>query len=487
MSQNDDIQADDSSPRFSPRFPEDQQTFATFEEAFSTLQQAQATLGFAISIAAKHKSRKSGAWQRTYYQCDRSGSYRLWAGKSGIYTTSSKKVKCPFKACVSLNQATQSYVLRYLHDTHNHDPIQEPLGSSRLRLLSQREFGFERLQTIVENRCRTGQLTAKEIARQIRCEYPEVQITDSDVYFHKRQLRIGQYGAASSTQAFLELLRNSDRIFNFEYEYSAEGKLWRVFWVYHISIEDWRQNLDLLLMDNTYKVNRFDMPLLQVTGITPLHTNFSVAFALAAHEDIPAFTWILTQLRKTALLASIGDPKVIITDFDSALKPSLQDVYPNTQQQVCTWHILKNVILNIRKKWVGSLEGCKVGTQSKKRRRKHPAPREVDDLNEEDIPCRRSYRDIEVEVEFGSPWAQETIDDNHLNTLTSQALAGQLAPDPDNNSSLTADHLLNDWLAIIRAPTETEFIEKWDTLSRTFPDQQGILYQVYPPIKSPTN
>ena len=60
------------------------------------------------------------------------------------------------------------------------------------------------------------------------------------------------------------------------------------------NIEDWKRNAELLSMDNTYKVNRFNMPLLQITGITPLHTNFSAGFGLATKEDTETFTWLLT-------------------------------------------------------------------------------------------------------------------------------------------------------------------------------------------------
>ena len=90
-------------------------------------------------------------------------------------------------------------------------------------------------------------------------------------------------------------------------------------------------------MDNTYKVNRFNMPLLQVNGTTGLHKSYySVAFGLAAKEDEGAFLWIISQLRVAAEQAAIPDPGVIITDFDTALKNALDPVFPATQQQLCT-------------------------------------------------------------------------------------------------------------------------------------------------------
>ncbi|CCE30677.1 uncharacterized protein CPUR_04526 [Claviceps purpurea 20.1] len=113
-------------------------------------------------------------------------------------------------------------------------------------------------------------------------------------------------------------------------------------------------------MDNTYKVNRFKMPLMQVIGVSAVATNFSVAFGLAAREDTDAYMWFLQQLRSSQESAQIRAPEVIVTDFEAALKKSLRHIFPNCQQQICTWHILKNVVLNIKKKWIGSLEGCEI-------------------------------------------------------------------------------------------------------------------------------
>ncbi|KAM4055584.1 MULE transposase [Hirsutella rhossiliensis] len=87
-------------------------------------------------------------------------------------------------------------------------------------------------------------------------------------------------------------------------------------------------------MDNTYKVNRFNMPLLQIIGTTGLHKSFSIGFGLAAKEDEGAFQWILSQLREAGQQADIPDPGVVITDFDTALKNALDSVFPLTQQQL---------------------------------------------------------------------------------------------------------------------------------------------------------
>ncbi|KAG5747742.1 hypothetical protein H9Q72_004026 [Fusarium xylarioides] len=92
------------------------------------------------------------------------------------------------------------------------------------------------------------------------------------------------------------------------------------------------------------------MPLLQITGITSLHTNFSVAFGVAAKEDEEAFTWLLEELDKVRQLHKIDPPGVIISDFDDAFKSAARRVFSSSQQQLCLWHIMKNVKMHVRQK-----------------------------------------------------------------------------------------------------------------------------------------
>ena len=98
------------------------------------------------------------------------------------------------------------------------------------------------------------------------------------------------------------------------------------------------------------------MPLFEVTGTTPRKTVFPIAFGLASSESQEAFTWLARQLRdlfKEIGLQLTGDTRqihVIITDDDRGIKATLSEVFPDIQQQLCRWHIQKNVLKNLAKK-----------------------------------------------------------------------------------------------------------------------------------------
>ena len=205
------------------------------------------------------------------------------------------------------------------------------------------------------------------------------------------------------------------------------------------------------------------------------HTNFSVTFALALKEDTEAYTWIAKQLQETATKARVHEPLTIITDFDQALKNALSVIFPHSQQQICTWHILKNVILNIKKKWVGTLEGCDImGDKTDKDGRRNataaidaqeyvqPLSDEAQDIEDEDNPQQQQ---IEAALEDAMASASQAID--------MEFSPRRPYPQTRRTFEATADGIRDAWLSVMRATTEQTFKDQWDILQAEFPEQQG--------------
>ena len=96
-------------------------------------------------------------------------------------------------------------------------------------------------------------------------------------------------------------------------------------------------------MDCTYKSNKYRLPLLNVVGTTCLNTTFYVAFGFLLQERIEDFTWFLRILQTLYRRLDLEDPKVIVTDRDSALMAAIRNVFPHTKNLLCLWHINKCV------------------------------------------------------------------------------------------------------------------------------------------------
>ncbi|KAI5652273.1 hypothetical protein M9H77_29460 [Catharanthus roseus] len=59
------------------------------------------------------------------------------------------------------------------------------------------------------------------------------------------------------------------------------------------SIEMLRTWPYVLIMYTTYKTNKYNMPLLEVVGMTPIDKNFTVASAFMRNEQATTYRWVL--------------------------------------------------------------------------------------------------------------------------------------------------------------------------------------------------
>jgi hypothetical protein len=64
----------------------------------------------------------------------------------------------------------------------------------------------------------------------------------------------------------------------------------------------------IFFLDYTYKTNKFNMPLLNVVGITSTYATFNVGFAFLHSENEEAYAWVLEQF------SEVVTPKVLCTD-----------------------------------------------------------------------------------------------------------------------------------------------------------------------------
>ncbi|GAU41861.1 hypothetical protein TSUD_366080 [Trifolium subterraneum] len=98
----------------------------------------------------------------------------------------------------------------------------------------------------------------------------------------------------------------------------------------------------VLVMDSTYKTNKYNMPLFEIVGFTSTERTYNVGFAWLTNEKEDNFIWALQQLR--SLVRNEGSlPKVILTDRDTALMNAVGQVFPTSAAMVCRVHVEKNV------------------------------------------------------------------------------------------------------------------------------------------------
>jgi hypothetical protein len=102
-------------------------------------------------------------------------------------------------------------------------------------------------------------------------------------------------------------------------------------WMSPSMIADYRKFNDVVLIDSTFKTNRFGMPLVLLSGITNTGLNTIFGFALITDETCLSYEWVLQTLNTITKVF----PKVIISDEDKAIIKAFKDTMPETKHTLC--------------------------------------------------------------------------------------------------------------------------------------------------------
>ncbi|GAU27955.1 hypothetical protein TSUD_146730 [Trifolium subterraneum] len=115
-----------------------------------------------------------------------------------------------------------------------------------------------------------------------------------------------------------------------------------LFWAHPESIKLFNTFPTVLMMDSTYKTNKYKMPLFEIVGVTSTEESYNVGFAYIANEKEDNFVWAL-ETCKSLLISKETFPNVIVTDRDKSLMNVVAKVFPNSTALVCWVYVYKNV------------------------------------------------------------------------------------------------------------------------------------------------
>ncbi|CAG8485321.1 3798_t:CDS:2 [Racocetra persica] len=151
------------------------------------------------------------------------------------------------------------------------------------------------------------------------------------IYNARDKICCDNFQSCTPIQALLDKLVEG----NFEHDYQCDqnDNLTHLFFAYSKSIALTKTYNSVLLIDCTYKTNKFKMPLLHV------------ALNHVAH-----------------IFENVPKSKVIVTDCELALMHAVHTVFPESQNVLCVWHIEKNVLTSckhhfqINDEWIEFME-----------------------------------------------------------------------------------------------------------------------------------
>ena len=102
---------------------------------------------------------------------------------------------------------------------------------------------------------------------------------------------------------------------------------------------------DILLLDYTYKTNKYSLPLLDIIGVDVCQRPFCIAFAFLSGETEDDYSWALDQLKSLYKHYSARLPSVILTDHCIACINTVSTCFPSSFSLLCIWHANKAVLV----------------------------------------------------------------------------------------------------------------------------------------------
>jgi MULE transposase domain len=264
-----------------------------------------------------------------------------------------KQVKCGCQWAVSFNRLEGSdsetdegrYVVtekRRLTHT-GHTPVAP--SSSTTELDSLRNVPTA-IKEAVRKMLKSG-MHCVESERRFLQEEHEVTIT-RDVFHNLVKKTKAELGIVDSSKDFRGLLEwlQKEMSSTTAYARSRLDESLHVCSVFYMSadmIYQTRRNGQVLLMDTTFKTNRFGWPLLLICGVDEHFQSTLLAVALVDHQTTESFVWALEQMKAAVGEETWAQVASMFSDGDAAMDAAVSLVLPCARHLRCRFHLESNL------------------------------------------------------------------------------------------------------------------------------------------------
>ncbi|KAL0930717.1 uncharacterized protein CTRU02_214792 [Colletotrichum truncatum] len=294
-----------------------------------------ATKGYAFTTGRSTKE-KSGRRTITY-SCDRS-CHPPSTSIARQRQTTSRGTGCQFSVLAKESLDKSIWSLRHRPDkrfsSHNHPPSQHPSAHPTHRKLSEED------QAKVAGLSNAG-VAPRDIRTYIRQTTDSIA-TQQDIYNHiaaaKRDVREGQ----TSIYALANQL--DEEGFWSRMQFAPDGRVTAVLFAHPDSLALLQAYPDIMLLDCTYKTNKYGMLLLDIVGVDACQRSFCIAFVFLSGEAEDDYTWALERVKSLYSQCNASLPAVILTDRCLACINAVATIFPSSASLLCLWHANKAVL-----------------------------------------------------------------------------------------------------------------------------------------------
>ncbi|MBW0531200.1 hypothetical protein O181_070915 [Austropuccinia psidii MF-1] len=169
-----------------------------------------------------------------------------------------------------------------------------------------------------------------------------------DIYNQAKKIKQDKLQGRNPIDSLIDTLK--EEIFVWSSKRDSEGHITSLFLIHPLAIKLLHGFPHLILMDCTYKTNKYQIPLFHIFGFRSSNKIFSWDFCLMKNKTETSSTWELNQYIEQVLNnTNLGPPPVNVIDRDLALKNSLKKLFPDSKFMLCIWHIKKDVSAHFMK------------------------------------------------------------------------------------------------------------------------------------------
>jgi hypothetical protein len=172
-------------------------------------------------------------------------------------------------------------------------------------------------------------------------------IKSRDIYNLKTKLRREFLELLSSIQALIRELNQEN--WTYAMQKNHENHITHLFFVKMSSEILLKINYEVLIMNCTYKTNRYKLSLLIISEQIAMHINFYVTFCFMQTKITTDYSWILQQLRALYAKLKLFDSIVIVTNMKRELMIVIDLNFSDVNHLLCLWHINHNVMINCKR------------------------------------------------------------------------------------------------------------------------------------------
>jgi hypothetical protein len=253
-------------------------TYSSKEELYAAIKAFAAQHYYAFIIGRSNKI-NNGPRMKIFYNCDRYGSpppdnhpkNYLQARKR---RTATRKTGCQF-SIVAIQSTDTEWEVRHrpgtIYSIHNHPPSQSTSSHPAHRRLAPAEIdqarslhdaGKSNILYIEIKRANISTGSKPGQAITYLRETTTTPLQPYDIYNLNASFKREQRRGLSANDALIQHLK--DKGIHFKINITVQNQTRHLFITYPESIQLAQTNQDVVLVDNTYKTNKFDMPLLHM-------------------------------------------------------------------------------------------------------------------------------------------------------------------------------------------------------------------------------